>query len=216
MRAFDINMPTGALRLYTVDGRPSFLPGDREIVLFPSDVCDHSVLLGRRVSIPEAIGSLSVFFYSYRGIPGECLDVEIDGTVHTLPKFDTPSGKIKISAPKCKQLITKEITLSGIPEMVYTVIDKRNVRFIEGGPDYPNSLLSRLLVVDGLPVADIVFAFRIVGNDVHLESSGSINFNSLNLSDNGSIDRQLADHLFMLKEQLEYTLSNLDSTHFIY
>ena len=44
----------------------------------------------------------------------------------------------------------------------------------------------------------------------------SINFNSLDFSGNGSTDRQLVDHLFMLKEQLEYTLSNLDSTNFNY
>lgn len=44
----------------------------------------------------------------------------------------------------------------------------------------------------------------------------SINFSSLDLTSTERIDRQLVDHLFMLKEQLEYTLSNLDSTNFNY
>lgn len=45
----------------------------------------------------------------------------------------------------------------------------------------------------------------------------SINFNSLDFSNmSGKLDRQVIDHLFMLKEQLEYTLSNLDSSNFNY
>ena len=44
-----------------------------------------------------------------------------------------------------------------------------------------------------------------------------VNFNSLDFSNiSGKSDRQVIDHLFMLKEQLEYTLSNLDSSNFNY
>ena len=44
-----------------------------------------------------------------------------------------------------------------------------------------------------------------------------VNFNSLDFNNiSGKSDRQIIDHLFMLKEQLEYTLSNLDSSNFNY
>lgn len=44
----------------------------------------------------------------------------------------------------------------------------------------------------------------------------NINFSSLNFSDveQSKISRELVDHLFMLKEQLEYTLSNLGTDNF--
>ncbi len=45
--------------------------------------------------------------------------------------------------------------------------------------------------------------------------SGTLNFNSLDFSDveKNKINRELIDHLFMLKEQLEYTLSNLGTNN---
>lgn len=44
----------------------------------------------------------------------------------------------------------------------------------------------------------------------------NLNFSSLNFSDveQSKISRELVDHLFMLKEQLEYTLSNLGTDNF--
>lgn len=43
-----------------------------------------------------------------------------------------------------------------------------------------------------------------------------VNFTSLDMTSNSNVDQKLVDHLFMLKEQLEYTLSNLDSDNFNY
>lgn len=42
----------------------------------------------------------------------------------------------------------------------------------------------------------------------------SVNFSSLDFSGIDGTDRKLIDHLFMLKEQLEHTLSHLDSENF--
>lgn len=44
----------------------------------------------------------------------------------------------------------------------------------------------------------------------------SINFSSLDFGNASGTDRKLIDHLFMLKEQLEHTLSHLDSENFSY
>ena len=44
----------------------------------------------------------------------------------------------------------------------------------------------------------------------------SINFSSLDFGNTDGTDRKLIDHLFMLKEQLEHTLSHLDSENFSY
>lgn len=45
---------------------------------------------------------------------------------------------------------------------------------------------------------------------------GNVNFTSLNFTsaEKSKLDRELVDHLFMLKEQLEYTLSNLGMGNF--
>ena len=45
--------------------------------------------------------------------------------------------------------------------------------------------------------------------------AGNLNFNSLNFSGETS-NEDIISHLFMLREQLEYTLSNLDSANFNY
>lgn len=170
MRKFEIILPTGASRLFVVEGRPQYLDG-ADMIIGISDTVDIEVVTSHTTL--DALVTLSIFFGKYRGLPRDSIVASVNGREYTLPKVDKPYGIFRLMMPKYKLLHPTAITLAGMNETVYTVIGERTLRVVFFGERYPVDMLRRLRVIDGAPNADAVISVAPRGEKRGLISTDS-------------------------------------------
>lgn len=164
MQQYNIHLPLGTLALFLCKEYPTSLSAPEAdmpaLFIFPTEGADLDICAaGAMPPLPDIIAALTYYFASVRHLPAGALDVGTPYGALEIP-LSVDEGKIMVPLAPCRRVFTESHELLGVSERISTVCDHTTTRIIENIERCPKELLSRLRVIDGMPVADRALSYK--------------------------------------------------------